>query len=355
MRILITGICGFVGSRIALGLQQRIPGVRIAGVDSLIRPGTQTTRPQLATAGIAVRHGDVRCASDFETLGDCDWVIDAAANSSVLAGVDGRTSSRQLVEHNLIGTVNMLEFCKARGAGFVLLSTSRVYSVRELAALPLERSGNAFTAGSGPWPAGASPAGIAESFSTAPPVSLYGATKLASEALALEYHDAFGMPVVVNRCGVIAGAGQFATAEQGIFSFWVGSWAARRPLTYLGFDGSGSQVRDALHPDDLADLLARQLRAGPAGAGVWNVGGGPANAMSLAEMSRWCTERFGAHDVAAGGTSRKWDVPWVVMDSRRAAGTFGWQPSTRIEDILDGIARHYVDHPDWLDVSRPLH
>jgi CDP-paratose 2-epimerase len=95
--------------------------------------------------------------------------------------------------------------------------------------------------------------------------------------------------------------------------------------------------------------------AGDPQAGVWTVGGGPANAMSLAEMSHWCAERFGAHDVAAGGTSRRWDVPWVVMDSRRAAGTFGWQPSTRIEDILDGIARHYVDHPDWLDVSRPLH
>ena len=69
-----------------------------------------------------------------------DWVIDAAANPNVLAGVDGRSSSRQVVEHNLSGTLNVLEFCKQRGAGLVLLSTSRVYSVEGLGT-PARRGG----------------------------------------------------------------------------------------------------------------------------------------------------------------------------------------------------------------------
>ena len=64
-------------------------------------------------------------------------MIDAAANPTVLAGVDGQTSSRQLVEHNLLGTVNLLEYCRRHGAAFVLLSTSRVYSIEPLASLPL--------------------------------------------------------------------------------------------------------------------------------------------------------------------------------------------------------------------------
>ena len=97
MRILITGLCGFVGSELALGLQRRFPGAQLAGIDNFSRPGSETTRPRLRAAGISVRHGDVRCAGDLETAGDADWVIDAAANPSVLAGVDGRSSSRQIV------------------------------------------------------------------------------------------------------------------------------------------------------------------------------------------------------------------------------------------------------------------
>ena len=352
MRVLITGICGFVGSQIALGLRRRLPDARIFGIDNFVRPGSYTTKPVLAAANVGVRHGDVRCASDFETLGDCDWVIDAAANPSVLAGVDGRTSSRQLVEHHLLGTTNVLEFCKQRGAGLVLLSTSRVYSVAALAAVPLGTADNAFVPCEGEWPQGASPSGIAETFSTAAPISLYGATKLASEALALEYGDAFGLPVIVNRCGVIAGPGQFGTAEQGIFSFWIGAWAARRPLAYLGFDGTGRQVRDALHPDDLTELIVRQVDRASVAGGIWNVGGGRASAMSLAQLSRWCAARLGDHHVRVDGAPRRWDVPWLVMDSRRAGEAFGWRRAWSLERILDEIASHYIQHPEWLDLSR---
>jgi CDP-paratose 2-epimerase len=61
----------------------------------------------------------------------------------------------------------------------------------------------------------------------------------------------------MNRCGVLAGAYQFGKADQGIFSYWIHSWARRRPLTYIGFDGMGHQVRDCLHPRDLVPLARR--------------------------------------------------------------------------------------------------
>ena len=147
-------------------------------------------------------------------------MIDAAANPSVLAGVDNRSSSRQVIEHNLFGTVNLLEYCKRIEAGLILLSTSRIYSIPALTALPLTKGNEAFE-----WdenakpPVGASINGLTTEFSTLPPISLYGSTKLASEALALEYHHSFSFPVWINRCGVIAGAGQFGTAEQGIFFY----------------------------------------------------------------------------------------------------------------------------------------
>ena len=355
MKILITGICGFAGSELALHLRRRVSGAQIGGIDNFSRPGSETTRPRLKDAGIAVKHGDVRCASDLEGLGDADWVIDAAANPSVLAGVDGRTSSRQAVEHNLAGTLNVLEFCKARRAGLALLSTSRVYSVNSLNTLPLTVRDRAFAPDeSAAWPNGATAAGLTEAFPTTGPVSLYGATKIASEAIAIEYGDAFGLPIVINRCGVLAGAAQFGTAEQGIFSYWIRAWASGHPLAYLGFDGTGYQVRDALHPEDLAHLLDRQLRAPAEASGIWNVGGGPPNAMSLAGLSAWCADRFGHRDVRSDATQRKWDVPWVVMDTTRARRQFGWTPSVSVMSILDEIAEHHRSHPEWLSVSQSL-
>ena len=93
-----------------------------------------------------------------------------------------------MVEHNLIGTINLLETCRQMNAGFPLLSTSRVYSIPDLVALPLRLASNRFDLDlKGAQVRGLSERGVGESFPTNPPVSLYGATKLSSEILALEY------------------------------------------------------------------------------------------------------------------------------------------------------------------------
>ena len=154
-------------ARSRLRLREQLHDAQISGLDSLIRPGSETNVDRLRVAGVRVDHGDIRSASDFETLADCDWIIDAAANSSVTAGVDGRTSSRQVVEHNLHGTTNVLEFARHCGAGVVLLSTSRVYSIAALAALPLGVEDEAFVLdATAALPPGCSAHGLAEDFST---------------------------------------------------------------------------------------------------------------------------------------------------------------------------------------------
>jgi len=260
MRILISGVCGFAGSALARALIANGGGRQIVGFDNFIRPGSETNREALRKLGVKLIHADARSASDVEALPACDWVLDAAANPSVLAGTDGRTSSRQLVEHNLGGTVNLLEYCRRHAAGLVLLSTSRVYGISPLAALGVDVVDKAFRPRA-PFAPGLSEAGIEETFPTGAPVSLYGATKLASEALALEYGETFGLPVFVNRCGVLAGAGQFGRADQGIFAFWINSHLRRRPLQYIGFGGKGHQVRDCLHPRDLAAARKAVCRA----------------------------------------------------------------------------------------------
>ncbi|HVV71934.1 MAG TPA: NAD-dependent epimerase/dehydratase family protein, partial [Verrucomicrobiae bacterium] len=216
-----------------------------------------------------------------------------------------------------------------------------------------ETKGNAFSPRTGQsWPAGWSMEGIAEGFSTRPPVSLYGATKLASETLALEYGAAFGLPVWVNRCGVMAGAGQFGRPDQGIFSYWIHAYAAGRKLKYTGFDGCGYQVRDAMHPADLAPVLARQI-AEPSVSpqSPLNFGGGAANSMSLAQLTDWCADRFGAREISSDPKPRPFDLPWVVMDFRAAERRWNWKPQRTLPAILDEIAIHAKQHPDWLDLT----
>ena len=353
MRILITGVCGFVGSTLARTWVEHGTEHAIAGVDNLVRPGSETNRQVFKRLGVEVMHRDIRLQSDVDGLPRVDWVIDAAANPSVLAGVDGRTSSRQLLEHNLGGTINLLEYCRAQGAGLVLLSTSRIYSLSELEKVPVSVENDAFHPRPGLAVPGFSQQGVSEEFSTAPPVSLYGAAKFASEQLALEYGGAFNFPVWINRCGVLAGADQFGRPDQGIFSYWIHSWAGRHPLRYVGFDGQGHQVRDCLHPRDLLPLLEAQMgSATPERPRVVNVSGGVESSCSLRQLSAWCADRLGPHTVDSAAASRPYDIPWLVLDSSKARNQWHWSPACSREMIFEEIAQHAESTPDWLEISR---
>ena len=357
MKILITGICGFVGNAIAHALKEQHSDLEILGMDNFSRPGSESNRHDLKKLGIKLFHGDLRMASDLESLPAVDAVIDAAANPSVLAGIDGKTSSRQLVEHNLGGTINMLEYCKRHQASFFLLSTSRVYSIPPLASLSVEVINKAFSPSlCEKLTEGISQFGVSELFSTESPVSLYGATKRASELLALEYGETFDFPVFINRCGVLAGGGQFGRADQGIFAYWINSYLRKQPLKYIGFDGQGHQVRDCLHPHDLASLVSLQLHGKHPSISdrIVNCSGGIKSAYSLQQLSDWCSSRFCFHHVASSDQKRDFDIPWMVLDSRKAEQLWGWKPTMNIEAILEEIAQHAEAHPDWLELSAPF-
>ena len=347
MKILITGICGFAGSSIAKTLLHHHSNLQILGLDNFSRKGSELNVPKLTDLGIDLIRSDIRSQSDINGLPKVDWVIDCAANPSVLAGIDGQSSSRQLMEHNLIGTINLLEYCKNHKAGLILLSTSRVYSASELAYLPVKPSNDRFELQDCEVN-GASSFGLSEDFPTTAPLSLYGASKLASETLILEYGECFDFPVWINRCGVLAGAGQFGKADQGIFSFWIHSFREKNPLKYIGFNGTGHQVRDALHPMDLVPLFSRQmLEPDWKAPKTINLGGGVRNSLSLKELSSWCEDRFGQNEVLASQDERPMDAPWIVMDSTTAQNYWNWSVKTKIEQILEEIVVHAEKNSEW--------
>jgi CDP-paratose 2-epimerase len=183
---------------------------------------------------------------------------------------------------------------------------------------------------------GVSEYGVAEDFSTSGPKSLYGVTKFAAEQLIQEYADAFGLRAVINRCGVIAGPGQFGRSDQGIVPFWIKAHLQEQPLSYIGFGGQGKQVRDILHICDLERLMVEQIRAPEPFLGeIFNVGGGMENAVSLLELTELCRRHTGKQiEISAVPENRYADVPLYVTDNGRISARCGWAPEFGLESIV---------------------
>ena len=345
--ILVTGGAGFVGSNLAVRLKQRDPSTRVTALDNLKRRGSELNLPRLRAAGIEFVHGDIRCPEDLVFTDDFDLILDCSAEPSVLAGLG--VNPGYVIQTNLAGTVNLLELARTHRADFVFLSTSRVYPVAHLNALQLEERDTRFElAAEQPLP-GASTRGISEEFSLVGYRSMYGATKLASELLVQEYAQAFALRTVVNRCGVLAGPWQMGKSDQGVFSLWVLAHHFRRPLSYIGFGGTGKQVRDVLHVDDLDRLLALQLSDLDRCAGcVFNVGGGPTSSLSLREATALCQELTGNEiPIPAVSDCRPADVPHYVTDNSAVQAATGWKPVSTARETLtemhDWVRSHESD------------
>jgi CDP-paratose 2-epimerase len=343
-RVAITGGAGFVGANLAVALRERHPDWDVLAVDNLKRRGSELNLPRLRAAGAGFVHADVREPGDLAALPRLDAIVECSAEPSVLAGVDGATD--YAVGANLTGAYHCLELARRDGAQLVFLSTSRVYPVAALRAVAVEPAETRFELAERQELPGVSPAGIGEAFPLTGARTLYGTTKLAAELLVEEYREGFGVRTVVNRCGVIAGPWQMGRVDQGVFTYWVLAHRLGRPLRYLGFDGSGRQVRDLLHVDDLVDLLDEQLAAPEHWDGVVaNVGGGREVSLSLRETTQLCREITGREvPVEAAGEDRPGDVPIYLSDCERLFRHTRWRPRRSPRDVLEDVARWVADH-----------
>src|SRR4030095_3249961 len=258
MKILITGGAGFVGSSLALAFRRENASAQVTVVDNLKRRGSELNLSLFKQSAIKFVHGDIRNPSDLDQLDSAyDLFIEASAEPSVQAGIKG--SPRYAFQTNLSGTFNCLEFARKSAGAFVFLPTSRVYSLTPLKKIALVETPTRLAIADNQSIKGISVRGINEDFPTNLPRSIYGATKLASELIVQEYADTYGLRSIINRCGVIAGPGQFGKVDQGVFTMGVANTHFKKPWKYTGFGGKGKQVRDLLHPLDLFSLVKKQI------------------------------------------------------------------------------------------------
>jgi CDP-paratose 2-epimerase len=256
-----------------------------------------------------------------------------------------------VVQANLVGAWNCMELAAERRARLIFLSTSRVYPLAGLRALAFEEREQRFElTAEQPLP-GASAEGVAEDFPLEGARTLYGTTKLAAELLIAEQREARGLRAVIDRCGVIAGPWQMGNVDQGVFTHWMLSHLLGRPLNYIGYGGSGRQVRDLLHVDDLVDLVEDQLLRGELWDGATvNVGGGREVSLSLAETTSICREISGRKvEIGAEAQQRPGDVPVYISDCRRAREIAGWSPKRSARAILEDIHDWIRDNQEALE------
>lgn len=342
--ILITGGCGFIGSNLAVSLAAR--GFQIVCFDNFSRRGSEILAERVLAAGCKVVRGDIRNPEDLQrACATADILIECSAEPSVLVGSSG-SDARYLMNVNLVGALNCFEWAREHRAGILFMSTSRVYPIERLHAARYEETETRFEfAETVP---GISPAGVSVDCPLDGIRSLYGASKLAAEIVLAEYSNAYDLPCIINRCGVVAGPWQLGKVDQGVFTFWLANHVFNKPLKYIGFGGKGKQVRDLLHIDDLCDLIFSQIEALPRfRAQRFNAGGGLAGSLSLLETTALCEEITGkAVPMASELTERPFDLPWYVTDNGNTCETFGWAPARDPRQILQDTHAWLTGHAE---------
>jgi CDP-paratose 2-epimerase len=346
--ILITGGAGFVGSNLAILLKSAYPSSRVISLDNLKRRGSELNLNRLKNSGVEFLHGDIRIKEDLLQLPKIDLILECSAEPSVLAGIG--SSPDYLIQTNLFGTINCLELARRDNSDFIFLSTSRVYPIQTINSLKFIENDTRFELTDHQNIPGASSKGYSEDFPLNGTRSLYGATKLSSENMILEYLENYQLKGVINRCGVITGPWQMGKVDQGVVVFWAANHIYQKPLSYFGYGGEGKQVRDILHIQDLFNLIQIQMQnLNRINGKIFNVGGGRDCSVSLNELTTLCSN-YSKNTVPIHKVNedRVADIRIYITDNQLVEDTLKWKPKFTPSQIMEEIIKWISDNKEVL-------
>ena len=337
MKILVTGGAGFVGSTLCIQLKKKYPSYQIIAFDNLKRRGSELNLADFQRLGITFIHGDIRNNEDILAVGAFDVLIEASAEPSVTAGLD--SDPTYVINNNLYGSINCFNACLKYNAKLIFLSTSRVYPIETIEKANFIEEATRFSFDVNQTEKGISKLGISEELTINGARSFYGTTKLSSEMFIQEYAEFYGLKAAITRFGVIAGPRQMGKTDQGVVTLWMAKHFWNQSLKYIGYGGTGKQVRDILHVDDLVELIDLQIHQIEKFSGkVYNVGGGLGNSVSLLEMTVIC-EKISGNKISIGSETktRPADLRMYITDNSLIEKEIDWKPKKSVETVFQDI------------------
>ena len=336
--MIVTGGAGFIGSHVAEHFSD--VGWKVVVMDNLSR------RKMLGVSGIDTssynwRHlsgkGKIElvnasttdeCRMD-ELISDADAVLHTAGQVAVTASLK---DPRKDFETNMTGTFNVLEACRKsrRNPTVVFCSTNKFYG-ENVNGIEVELSGNRYRYSDSRYDKG-----IPEHFSVdGCEHTPYGASKLAADLYVQEYGHTYGLKTGVFRMSCIYGTRQFGNEDQGWVAHFLLSALRNSEITIYG---DGRQVRDVLYVTDLVRAYDAFLNS-HLKHGVFNMGGGAANTISLLELLERIEELTGIRPSVRFDGWRNGDQKVYISDIAKAVKQLAWNPSVGIGQGLSNMVK----------------
>ncbi len=327
--VLITGGAGFLGTNIAAALASRGDSVLIYDNLSRAHVGENVTwlKEQFGDR-VHLHLGDIRDSESVDAVvAVSSAVIHLAGQVAVTTSID---APQKDFEVNAAGTLNVLEAVRlhAPQAPFLFASTNKVYG-KLLDGDALKREQSRYVPRSD---------ALATGFDENTPLSFhspYGCSKGAADQYVLDYARTYGLKATVFRMSCLYGPHQFGCEDQGWVAHFLISALDRRGVTIYG---DGLQVRDVLFVEDAVAAYLTALSGAFAGR-VFNLGGGPANTLSLLELVAWIEQAMGERLPLAFDSWRQGDQAWYVSDTRAFEQAAGWRARTSVHDGLSHLLR----------------
>ena len=333
MKILITGGCGFVGTNLSLFLKKKKH--KITSLDNLSRKGSKYNLQLLLKNKIKNLKINIENEKKILKIPKFDLIIDCCAEAAVEVS---KNDINKVINTNLIGTINILKKVKVDQSKIIFLSSSRVYPINGFNEftkkilsekdLLIKRMFN-------------------ENSNINGAKTIYGVTKLASEMFIEEFSYAFKIKYIINRCGVISGPLQFGKQDQGFISLWIWRHLMKKKLSYIGYEGTGNQVRDVLHIKDLCELINIQIKnLNKINNTLFTVGGSKKSYTSLKRLTDMCQKITGNKLLLSKIKKTSiYDIPYFITDNSKVTRTYGWKPERNISNVVK-------DTYKWLKINQ---
>ena len=345
MRVLITGGAGLVGSHCAEFFCQQSPKNKVIVFDNLMRSRLFGYHKKSVEynwgylkkfKNIKFVLGDIRKEKDLvRAIGrGVDVVIHAAGQPGVGSSVSMPANDFSI---NALGTFNVLEAARKSCKGTVIIycSTNKVYG-ENVDKLTLVEKKNRY--------AFKDVRGVDEEMCTDLTAHTpYGVSKLAGDLYTQEYGYIYKMKTAVFRMSCIYGTRQFGFQDQGWVAWFIIATLFDKPITIYG---NGKQVRDMLYVDDLVDAFSRFIASGLK-SGLFNIGGGPDNTLSLLEFLDELILLTGKKSKVKFSNWRPSDQRVYITDTSRAEKYLKWKAGVGVREGIERLISWAQDNSEY--------